>query len=69
MEFSQKCVRGHGIEIFEIRCHVLKCEGIKGVFLKYAKFLDWTMLKACLKDQKLLLCIDMKLCDNVERYY
>ncbi len=48
---------------------MLKCEGRKGVLLKYVNYLDWTMLKACLKDQQLLKYIDMKLGDNEANIY
>ncbi len=44
---------------------MLKCEGIKGVLLKYVKLLDWTTLKVFLKDQQLFKYIDMKLSDNL----
>ncbi len=33
------------------------------------RVLGWTMLKACLKDQQVVYCIDMKLCDNEENNY
>ncbi len=41
--------------------------------MKNGMFLDWTMLNACLKDQQVFQCIDMKSCDNeetiIDRYY
>jgi hypothetical protein len=44
-------------------------ERVAEVLIKNGMFLDWTMLKACLKDQQVLQCIDMKLCDNEENNY
>ena len=46
-----KFVRGHCIEFLKNRCLVLKCVAMRGVLMKNGMFLDWTMLKACLKDQ------------------
>jgi hypothetical protein len=65
-ELCSKFVRAHGIEFLENRCLVLKCAAMRGVLMKNDMFLDWTILKACLKDQQVLPCIDMKLCDNEE---
>ncbi len=65
-ELCPKFVRGHGIEFLENRCLVLKCAEMRGVLMKNGMFFDWTMLKVCLKDQQVLLCIEMKLCDNEE---
>ena len=53
---------------------MLKCVGIKRVLLEYVKFLDGTMLNACLKDQQLLKYIDINICvtmkkNSIERNY
>ena len=73
VELCPKFVREHGIEFLENRCLVLRCAAVRGVLMKNGMFLNWTILKACLKDQQVLQCIDMKLCDNeeniIDRYY
>ena len=61
--------RCHRIKFLENKYLVLKCEGIKGVLLKYVKLLDWTTLKVFLKDQQLFKYIDMKLSDNEENIF
>ncbi len=68
-ELCPKFVREHGIEFLEKRRLVFKCAAMRGVLMKYSMFLDWTMSKAYLKDQQVLQCIDMKLCDNEENNY
>ncbi len=56
-ELCPKFVREHGIEFLENRCLVLKCAAMRGVLMKNGMFFDWTMLKACLKDQTVLQCM------------
>ena len=71
-ELCSKFVREHCIEFLENRRLVLKCAAMRDL-MKNGVFLVWTMLKACLKDQQVLQCINVKLCDNeetiIDRYY